>query len=280
MTLPDLTGRTAVITGASRGIGAGLASAFHAQGMHLALCSRSEIDLATVRVHSSAAQTADAAAGEDPADAADSAKTAGDIFTTQLDVRDEKAVESFADKAFERLGGVDLWINNAGVLDPVAPLRDLQLDDFQQHLETNLIGVFLGTRAFARRHRQRFEGFGQALEAVLINISSGAAWGGYAGWSAYCAGKAGVDRLTESLQLEESETGLRAYAVAPGVVDTAMQELIRSCPPERFPMVEKFHQMKQDQAFNSPEFVAKHILDYAFDPAARPEQVTVRIPAE
>jgi benzil reductase ((S)-benzoin forming) len=265
MSLPNLTGRTAVITGASRGIGAGLAAVFHAHGMHLALCSRSEIDVDSLLALSTGS---------------DSGARVGQIHTAQLDVGDESAIESFADAAFERFGAVDLWINNAGVLEPVAPLRNLELNDFQRHLEINLIGVFLGTRAYVRRHRRRYEAAGAAQDATLINISSGAAWGGYAGWSAYCAGKAGVDRLTESVQLEEAETGLRAFAVAPGVVDTAMQELIRSCPPERFPMVKKFHQMKQEGAFNSPEFVAWHILDYAFNPSARPDSVTVRIPAE
>ena len=254
MALPDLQGRTAVITGASRGIGAGLAAEFAARGMNLALCAR----------------------GDSPVPAGAEDRT----ITARVDVRDEAAVESFAQATVERFGSIDLWVNNAGVLEPIAPLRELELDAIRHHLEINLIGVFLGTRTFARLHRARVAAAGSPQDACLINISSGAAWSGYAGWSAYCAGKAGLDRLTESVQLEEAETGLRAYAVAPGIVDTAMQELIRSCNPEQFPMVDKFHEFKANEAFNTPPFVAAHLLGYAFDPDARPAEVCVRVPAE
>lgn len=252
MALPDLHDRTAVITGASRGLGAGLAAEFARRGMRLALCARSDSPV--------------------PAGAEDR------CLVERVDVTDEAAVEAFADAAVERFGAIDLWINNAGVLEPIAPLREVEVADFRRHIEINLTGVFLGTRAFVRRHRRRAAT--GPVDAVLVNISSGAAWNGYAGWSAYCAGKAGLDRMTEAVQLEEDEVGLRAYAVAPGVVDTAMQELIRSCPPERFPMVEKFHDLKRDEAFNTPPWVAEHLLAYAFDPARRPDEVCVRVPAE
>jgi NAD(P)-dependent dehydrogenase (short-subunit alcohol dehydrogenase family) len=254
MGLPDLQGRTAVITGASRGIGAGLAAEFAAKGMNLALCARGACPI--------------------PAGAEDR------CLTQSVDVRNEASVQAFAEAAAARFGQIDLWINNAGVLDPIAPVRELEVDAFRTHLEINLIGVFLGTRAFVRMHRARAAAAGSPQDACLINISSGAAWGGYAGWSAYCAGKAGLDRLTEAVQLEEAETGLRAYAAAPGVVDTAMQELIRSCSAEQFPMVDKFHEMKAAEAFNSIPFVAQHLLGYAFDPDARPDAVCVRVPAE
>jgi NAD(P)-dependent dehydrogenase (short-subunit alcohol dehydrogenase family) len=254
MGLPNLQGRTAVITGASRGIGAGLAAEFAARGMNLALCARGACPI--------------------PAGAEDR------CMTQAVDVRVEASVHAFADAASKRFGQVDLWINNAGVLDPIAPVRELELDAFRKHLEINLIGVFLGTRAFVRMHRARSSASGSAQDACLINISSGAAWGGYAGWAAYCAGKAGLDRLTEAVQLEEADSGLRAYAAAPGVVDTAMQELIRSCSSEQFPMVDKFHEMKAAEAFNSISFVAQHLLGYAFDPDARPDAVCVRVPAE
>ena len=82
------------------------------------------------------------------------------------------------------------------------------------------------------------------------------------------------------MQLEEVTSGLRAYAIAPGVVDTHMQEVIRACSPEQFPMVDKFLEMKERDTFNSPEFVARHLLGYAFDPDKRPDDTLVRVPAE
>jgi NAD(P)-dependent dehydrogenase (short-subunit alcohol dehydrogenase family) len=241
----DLTGRTAVITGASRGLGAGLAEAFRARGLRLGLCARS----------------ATAPAGPD-------------VVTARLDVRDPAALEAFAAEVAARFGAIDLWINNAGVLEPIEPLRDVALEAARAHLEVNVLGVLLGTQAYVRHLRRR------GGEGVLVNVSSGAARKPYAGWSVYCAAKAAVDRMTECVALEEAAHGLRAYAVAPGVIDTDMQARIRATPPERFPDVARFAAMKRENAFNTPAFVARHLLALAFDPAARPSEVCVRLPEE
>lgn len=242
----DLNGRVAVITGASRGLGAGLAEDFAKRGMRLALCSRGDPAMAP---------------GEE-------------VLAQRVDVRDEAAVDAFARSVEERFGAIDLWINNAGVLEPIKPLRDISLDEFRTHIDINLIGLFLCSRAYVRHLRRR------GGEGVLINISSGAAWSGYAGWSAYCAGKGAVDRLSESLQLEEEDTGLRVYAVAPGVIDTDMQTRIRAATPEDFPEVERFIERKRTNDFNTVPFVADHLLRIAFDPASRPEEVCFRVPDE
>jgi benzil reductase ((S)-benzoin forming) len=239
-------GRTAVVTGASRGLGAGIARELARSGLRLALCARSAPALPE-----------------------------GDrVLAERLDVTDGDAVERFAGRAASRFGQIDLWINNAGVLEPIAPLRDVRSEEFASHMAVNVLGVFHGTRAFVRHLRSR------GGEGVLVNISSGASSNAYAGWSAYCAAKAAVDLLTRCVQLEEGEHGLRAHALAPGVIDTDMQELIRACTPERFPSVERFRELKQTGRFNSPEFVAREILALAFDPVRRPEGVLVRLPDE
>jgi benzil reductase ((S)-benzoin forming) len=170
----------------------------------------------------------------------------------------------------ERYGRIDLWINNAGVLDPVAFVRDLSKADLMRHLSINVGGVIHGSAAFVK-HRRDGEG-------VLVNISSGAALRGYPAWGAYCASKAAVDRLTECLQLEEPQ--LRAYSVAPGVIDTDMQARVRSLSPDQFPMVEKFIELKRQGAYNSPRYVADRLLEIAFDPGARPDAVVLRLPEE
>jgi NAD(P)-dependent dehydrogenase (short-subunit alcohol dehydrogenase family) len=230
--LPDLTGRTAVITGASRGIGAGLARDFAARGMRLAICARGELPLADGR----------------------------DVVAVRFDITDESAVDAFAKQAEERLGALDLWINNAGLLAPIAPVRDVSAAAFRAHLDVTLTGAFLGTRAYVRHVRARSGG------GVLINVSSGAATKPYEGWGAYCAAKAGLLHLTSCVAAEEEESGLRALSVAPGIVDTDMQALIRSSTPEQFPQLERFKALKRDAAFNSPAFVARHFLAAAFDP--------------
>jgi NAD(P)-dependent dehydrogenase (short-subunit alcohol dehydrogenase family) len=242
----DLAGRTAVITGASRGLGAGLARAFRERGLSLGLCARGEPAL----------------------------PEAEGVLARRLDVRDAAAVTDFAAAVEARFGAIDLWINNAGVLEPVAQLRDVEPEAARLHLEVNVLGVVHGTQAFVRLLRRR------GGEGVLVNISSGAARRPYAGWSLYCAGKAAVERLTECVALEEAEHGLRAYALAPGVIDTEMQERIRATPAERFPEVGRFVERKRAGRFNSPRFVAERILALAFDPAERPGEVCVRLPDE
>jgi benzil reductase ((S)-benzoin forming) len=160
------------------------------------------------------------------------------------------------------------------VLEPIEMLRDVPVEAARTHLEVNVLGVLLGTQAFVRHLRRR------GGEGVLVNISSGAAQRAYAGWSLYCAGKAAVERLTECVALEEGAHGLRAYAVAPGVIDTDMQASIRATPAERFPEAPRFVERKRQGHFNSPRFVAEQLLAIAFDPAARPASVSVRLPDE
>jgi len=193
------------------------------------------------------------------------------VLSRQLDVRDESALEALVGEAEARFGAIDLWVNNAGVLEPIRPVRDVEVEEFRDHIETNLVGVFIGSRCYVRHlHRQGRGG-------VLINVSSGAAWKPYAGWGAYCAGKAGVERLTEVLAVEEAAHGLRAYSVAPGVVDTLMQTQIRASNASDFPDVERFRQRKRDEAFNSPRHVADEFLAIAFDPASRPREVAIQV---
>ncbi len=242
----DLRGRTAVITGASRGLGAGLATAFRARGLRLGLCARTAPVLA-----------------DGP-----------DVIGSRLDVRDAPAVADFAVAVEARFGAIDLWINNAGVLEPIEALRDIEPAAARTHLEVNVLGVLFGTQAFVRHLRRR------GGEGVLVNLSSGAAQKAYAGWSLYCAAKAAVDRMTECVALEEAAHGLRAYAVAPGVIDTDMQALIRATPAERFPEAPRFIERKRENRFNTPGFVAERILALAFDPGARPAEVCVRLPDE
>ena len=241
----NLKGRVAVITGASRGIGLGLAEVFASKGMKLGLCARSACGV-----------------------------TGAEQVTERIDVTEPGALTGFCDQVAAAFGPIDLWINNAGVLEPIAPLRDISSADFSHHMDINLMGVFEGTQAYIRHVR------GRAGGGVLVNMSSGAAQKGYAGWSAYCAGKGALDRLTECVALEEADCGLRAHAVAPGVVDTHMQELIRNCDVDRFPMVERFRKMKANQRFNSTRWVADHILELAFGPDGPGQPVVIRLPNE
>jgi benzil reductase ((S)-benzoin forming) len=225
----------AVVTGAGRGIGAGLAAYFAGRGLRLGLCSRT---------------TPESPRGTD-------------TLTEALDVADAAAVNRFADAVVGRFGRIDLWVNNAGVLDPIGPLADADPVDLERHLATNVLGVMHGTAAFARHVR------GRPGTGSVVNISSGAATSAYRGWAAYCASKAAVEMLTEAVGLEEADHGLLAYAVAPGVVDTAMQATIRATTADAFPDVARFRRLHDDGAFLTPAWVGACILERCFDPATR-----------
>ena len=91
------------------------------------------------------------------------------------------------------------------------------------------------------------------------------------------ASKAAVDQLTRVVAMEEADHGLRAYSVAPGLVDTDMQTAIRAADETSFPEVERFRRAAAEHRFNSPAWVAEHILAVAFG-QQRPGAVTLRIP--
>lgn len=219
-----------VVTGASRGLGAGMATWFGAQGARLGLCARTE-----------------------PA-----APAGVDAVTAAVDVTDADALDAFAASVADRLGTPALWINNAGVLEPVVSQRELTAAALADHLAINVGGVLHGTQAYLKLLDAA------EVTGTLANISSGASLAGRAGWSAYCAGKAAVDRLTETIAIEETSRLRYAWSVAPGLVDTAMQEFIRGLPEERFPGVEWFKERKRTNAMNEPWWVAQTIAGWCF----------------
>jgi NAD(P)-dependent dehydrogenase (short-subunit alcohol dehydrogenase family) len=253
---PNVTGRVAVVTGASRGLGAGLAVHFAASGMHLGLCARHRPRL--VARTRPTAQGGHIVSSEAP-------------LLSAVDVTDRSALADFADAVVERFGRIDLWVNNAGLLGPIAPLALADGAEVAQAIEVNVVGVANGSSVFAAHVRER------PGRGVLVNMSSGAARKAYEGWAAYCASKAAVDQLTRVVALEEARHDLSAYAVSPGLVDTDMQTAIRAADPAWFPERERFRRVAELQRFNSPGWVGDHILGLAFGPE-RPESVTLRIP--
>ncbi len=243
MTPVDVAGKVVVITGASRGLGAGMAAHLAAGGALLGLCARSEPSA--------------------PAGA----------LSRAVDVTDAAALAAFTVEVADAFGPIDLWVGNAGVLEPIGPLRDADPAAFATNVTVNVAGVANGAIAYLR-HRHAVGGGG-----ALVNISSGAGGSPYRGWAAYCASKAAVDMLTRVIAAEETGSGTRVLAVAPGVVDTDMQALIRSTPADDFPDVERFNELRRTDSFNSPAWVAEQVVRVALGPDV-PDDVVVRIPDE
>ena len=197
---------------------------------------------------------------------------AAEGLATFLDVSDPESIEQFANLIGEELGPIDLWVNNAGVLDPMGPVRDADPRAVRQALEVNVGGVIDGSATFARRARTW-----PAARRVLVNISSGAATSVYSGWSVYGATKAAVDHFTEILDVEEPD--LACFAVAPGVVDTGMQEQIRTHDETTFPAIARFRELHETGAWNSPAWVADHLAGLLAG-SLRPDGVVYRVPNE
>lgn len=147
-------------------------------------------------------------------------------------------------------------INNAGVLDPIAPIRDCDDAQLARNIQVNLTAPLILSRHFFH-FCQGFPG-----RKLIVNITSGASRQPYYGWSAYGAAKAGLDMATRAMAMEFSriDPAFGVFAVAPGTVDTAMQEKIRSRTPAQFEQVDKFLKLKADGGLESPERVAALLI--------------------
>jgi NAD(P)-dependent dehydrogenase (short-subunit alcohol dehydrogenase family) len=195
-TLPDMTGKCVLITGASRGIGASAARIFDEAGANLVLMARGEDDLQQV------------------------ARPLGALAITG-DVARYADIARAVALAEERFGALDVLIGNAGVISPIAMLETADPEAWGTAIDINLKGIFHGMRA-------AMPGMRQAGGGTILTVSSGAAHRPLEGWSAYCASKAGAAMLTAAAHTEGAGFGLRAMGLSPGTVATNMQRDIRA----------------------------------------------------
>jgi len=191
----QLEDQVIIVTGSSQGIGKAIALLFSTQGAKVVVVSRHTDDCETIadRIRSKS----------------------GQALVVPADVRDEAQVARMVQVTLACFGRVDGLVNAAGV-GLLAPLSDTTLEMWQHTLDVNLTGTFLCCRAvWAPMVRQ---GGGH-----ILNISSSAVRDPHAGWSAYCASKAGVVALTESLAKEGYPLGIRVNVLLPGATATEMR---------------------------------------------------------
>jgi len=193
-----MNGKVVAITGASRGIGAAAARVFAAAGAKVALLARSEAEMAALAVD----------IGADRA------------LALACDVADAGAVSAAVAQIVAHWGQLDVLVNNAGMIEPIARIEDADPALWAQAVQVNLAGVFNGIRATLPVMKSAGTG-------TIITISSGAAHRPLEGWSAYCASKAGAAMLTRALHLEEGQW-LRVMGLSPGTVATGMQVQIKA----------------------------------------------------
>ncbi|MEM9870196.1 MAG: SDR family oxidoreductase [Pseudomonadota bacterium] len=190
--MDHVNGKTVVITGASKGIGAATARVLAQHGARVVLAARS-------------AEALNALAAE----------TGG--IAVPCDVSDYAQVEALMDAA----DTIDVLVNNAGLIDPIARLEDSDPSAWGTVVDVNVKGVYHGIRAALPRMVTQGAG-------TIINISSGAATGALEGWSHYCATKAAVLSLTKVTHKEMHVKGIRVMGLSPGTVATDMQREIKA----------------------------------------------------
>lgn len=198
--MSELQGKAAVVTGASRGIGAATAEELARQGVAVVLCARTQDEIESV------AQKIEAAGGKASAITCDVALYAD--------------VEKVVAHCKATYGSLDILVNNAGVIDPIARLGESDPDGWDQALDINVKGVYHGLRAALPVMEAQGGG-------VIVNISSGAATSALEGWSHYCASKAAVLMLTKCVHKEYADKGIRVVGLSPGTVKTYMQVAIK-----------------------------------------------------
>ena len=195
---PGLSGRMAIVTGGSRGIGRAIVELLAAAGMDVVLTYRQD-SVAAAQV---------VAAGQGLR-----------ITAEPLDVRDAAACTALVEKVVERAGQIDLLVNNAGVIRD-NPLTALEDEEFRIVLETNMVGTFNMTRAVAPHMIARRRG-------KIVNVSSVAGEKGGRGQTNYAASKGAINAFTRAVAVELAPRGITVNAVAPGVIETGMSRDVR-----------------------------------------------------
>ena len=198
--MPSLGGKTAVVTGASRGIGAAIAEALGGQGVRVALVARSE---AKLKEHA--------------------ARIKGSIPVT-CDVSDPGSVDQATRRIASELNGApDILVNNAGIFS-VAVVEETTAETFIKTIDTNLVGPFLFVRAFLGDMKKRKGGH-------IVTIGSISDRTIYSGNAAYSAAKFGLRAIHEVLRAELRGTGVRASLISPAATDTEMWNSVTVTDP-------------------------------------------------
>jgi NAD(P)-dependent dehydrogenase (short-subunit alcohol dehydrogenase family) len=193
-----LKDKVAIVTGGARGIGEAIVRAYAAEGAHVIIA-----DVETAK--------ADALAAE----------LGGKALALRLDVRDKASIESMVGTVVAKLGGVDILVNNAGIFN-MGPLSEITEEDFDRQFGVNVRGLVFVSKAAAGRM------IAQGRGGKIINMSSQAGRRGEANVLVYCASKAAVISITQSMGLELIKYRINVNGIAPGVVDTPMWDRVDS----------------------------------------------------
>lgn len=197
--MADLNGKSVLITGASRGIGAASAREFAKCGARVLLTARSEAAIAEI--------------------ANEINTNGGTALHLAIDVSKSQDVQAAVDLAIKHFGGLDIAIANAGIIDPIARIEDSDPDDWGRLIDVNVKGVYHVIRSALPAMKPK--------GGTIISVGSGAATTALEGWAHYSASKAAVHHLNACLHKEEEQNDIRALVLSPGTVATEMQVSIK-----------------------------------------------------
>lgn len=196
-----LNGKTAIITGASRGIGEATAKVFAKQGASVVLAARSTADIE--RISNEIKQNG------------------GKATAIECDIADFNAVQNLADNTLTEYGNIDVFIANAGIIEPISTLANSDPVEWGYSFDINLKGMYNCLRTTLPVMAKQKSG-------TFINVSSGAAHSPLEGWSHYCSAKAATAMLLRNANVEHMDDNIRFMALRPGTVRTAMQVAIKA----------------------------------------------------
>lgn len=190
---------------------------------------------------------------------------------TTIDFAWQEAVLNFSFEQHPNDTQRIVLVNNAGTLGNMGYLGEIKDEDIASSINVNLLAPAILTNKFLHQF------VSHPAQKVIINITSGAATAAYDGWSVYCTSKAGIDMLSRVAHLERQQrhdANTHILAIAPGVVDTAMQSQIRNTSETQFSRVQKFHDLKENQQLYKPQDVARHLAEIIANPSLAPDVVS------
>ncbi len=227
----NLSGKVALVTGGSRGIGFSIAKVFSENGAQVVITSR---DLSRLE---------------------NSASKLSNTIGIMADIRNESDVKSVVEQTVKKFGKLDILVNNAGIFPKIKQLHEIDESEWQEVLNVNLTGQFRFTKA-AIPHLKKTSG-------SIINISSDAGLKAYQGFNAdaYSASKAALIILTKCWALEYAKDRIRVNCICPGVVDTDMTKPFLKTGKDR-EFMDSEHPIGR---IGQPEEVAKAVLFFASD---------------
>ena len=219
-----------IITGASKGIGLELAKQLIEAGHFVVGIARTESELVGMKF-------------------------------IQADLSKTEKLESLLNEVIESVPenvGSFTLINNAGMVDPIGLIGSVSPEEMTKAIAVNLTAPMIISNAYISKLKD-FQGTKR-----IVNISSGAGRNAYEGWGTYCATKAGLDHFSRVVALEQlkAKYPVEIVSIAPGIIDTGMQENIRASNEDAFPLLDKFIDYKEQGLLSSAEQTARKLISF------------------